>query len=53
MSNDETAPFTTPWVYGRERQFEILNYFKSNIEAGNSLGVFIVQKAILLMKMQN
>lgn len=44
MSNDETAPFTTPWVYGRERQFEILNYFKSNIEAGNSLGVFYCTK---------
>ena len=40
MSDDETAPFPTSWVYGKERQFEILNHFRSNIEAGTSLGVF-------------
>lgn len=40
MSDDETAPFPTSWVYGKERQFEILNHFRLNIEAGTSLGVF-------------
>ena len=53
MSDDETAPFPTSWVYGKERQFEILNHFRSNIEAGTSLGVFIAKVVIQLMKTQN
>lgn len=36
---DEPAPFNNSWVYGKERQMAILNWFRSNIEPGKSLAV--------------
>jgi hypothetical protein len=40
LSDNEIAPFNTSWVYGRQRQFDILNWFRSHIEEGTSLSVF-------------
>ena len=40
MPKDEIAPFNTSWVYGRDRQYSILNKFASNIVPGSSIAVF-------------
>ena len=40
FAEDEDAPFTTGWVFGRQRQYDILNWYRSNITAGESLVVF-------------
>ena len=40
FAQDEEAPFSTNWVYGRQRQYDILRWFKSNIVAGKSLVTF-------------
>lgn len=45
LPEDETAPFKTSWVYGRERQISILNWVAKSIEANSSLAVFYCKKA--------
>lgn len=40
FASDESAPFPTGWVFGRQRQYDILKWFKSNIVVGESLVVF-------------
>lgn len=40
LAKDEDAPFSTSWVYGRERQMDILNLFRNNIKENASLSVF-------------
>lgn len=40
FAQDEKAPFSTSWVYGRQRQYDILGWFKSNIVPGQSLVTF-------------
>lgn len=37
---DEDAPFKTSWVFGRKRQYDILDWYKSNIKPGESLVTF-------------
>lgn len=37
---EEIAPFKSSWTYGRERQYDILRWFSSNIKAGQSLVTF-------------
>ena len=39
LSEEEEAPFPSPWVYGRNRQYDILNWFRSEIST-DSLVVF-------------
>lgn len=39
MPADETAPFINAWVYGRERQYAIIERFRSKVQKG-SLVVF-------------
>lgn len=40
FAKDEDAPFPTGWVFGCQRQYDILKWFKSNIVAGKSLVTF-------------
>ena len=40
FSEDEDAPFSTGWVFGRQRQYDILNWYRSNIKVGESLVTF-------------
>lgn len=40
FADDEDAPFSTRWVFGRQRQFDILGWFRSNIVASQSLVTF-------------
>ena len=40
FAEDEDAPFPSGWVFGRLRQYDILNWFKSNIVVGKSLVTF-------------
>lgn len=44
FSQDENAPFKTDWVFGRQRQYDILGWFKSNIVKGQSLVTFYCKK---------
>ena len=37
---DEKAPFPTRWTFGRQRQYDILKWFRSNIVVGESLVTF-------------
>ena len=37
---EEEAPFTSSWLYGGERQIDILNWFRSNIKVNESICVF-------------
>lgn len=37
---DEEAPFPSSWVFGRQRQYDILEWFRSNIIVGESLVTF-------------
>ena len=39
FAKDETAPFRTGWTYGSQRQFDILNWFSSNIQPHSSLAI--------------
>lgn len=39
FSEEEEAPFPSPWVYGRNRQYDIINWFRSEISS-DSLVVF-------------
>lgn len=36
----EKSPFNSAWLYGAERQVDILNWFRENIEANESICVF-------------
>ena len=36
----EESPFGSEWIYGAERQMDILNWFRSDIEANKSICVF-------------
>lgn len=36
----EKAPFNSAWLYGAERQVDILNWFRENIDANGSICVF-------------
>ena len=36
----EKSPFNSPWLYGAERQLDILKWFRGNIEANESICVF-------------
>lgn len=40
FAKDEDAPFHTSWVFGRQRQYDILEWFRSNIVVGESLVTF-------------
>ena len=40
FAQDEDAPFLSGWVFGRQRQYDILRWFKSNIVVGESLVTF-------------
>ena len=40
FADDEDAPFSTGWVFGRQRQYDILEWYKSNIIVGESLVTF-------------
>ena len=40
FAEDEDAPFPTGWVFGRQRQYDILSWYKSNISVGESLVTF-------------
>ena len=40
FAEDEDAPFSTSWTYGRQRLYDILGWFRSNIVAGQSLVTF-------------
>jgi len=40
FADDEDAPFVTAWTFGRQRQYDILEWFSSNIKAGESLVTF-------------
>lgn len=40
FEKDEEPPFSSGWTFGRQRQYDILNWFKSNIIAGESLVTF-------------
>ena len=37
---DEEAPFPTGWTFGRQRQYDILKWYRSNIVEGESLVTF-------------
>ena len=40
LAKDEPSPFKkSSWVYGSQRQYDILNWFRSNIQANQSLVV--------------
>ena len=39
FAKDVTAPFPTGWTYGSQRQFDILNWFSSNIRPNSSLAI--------------
>ena len=39
FAKDEIAPFHTPWVYGAQRQYDILNWFAKNIQPEYSLAI--------------
>lgn len=39
FNEEEEAPFPSPWVYGRKRQYDIINWFRSEI-GSDSLVVF-------------
>lgn len=40
LHNDLTPPFVTSWIYGDERQRDILSWFRDEISSGESLCVF-------------
>lgn len=40
FANDIEAPFNTSWVFGAKRQYDILNWFSSEISQDGSLVVF-------------
>lgn len=40
FAQDEEAPFDTSWTFGRQRQYDILGWFRSNIIVGKSLVTF-------------
>ena len=44
MPADEEVPFNTSWVYGRERQYSILEHFRSQVQKG-SLVVFYTKSS--------
>lgn len=43
LSEDEAAPFNSSWVYGRNRQYDIINWFCSEIST-DSLVVFYTKR---------
>ena len=45
FAEDEKAPFSTGWVFGRQRQYDILGWYRSNITLGESLVTFYCKNA--------
>lgn len=43
IPQDEKAPFNSPWVYGREKQFKLLKTFFEPIKPGRSVALYYVK----------